>query len=153
MNAIKPFLKPQNTLNIKSICQKYIRKAKLKRTPRERDYVAMAFMEYMFKALREGTHTNRDFILMDEQYQRYIEYAGEHETHDFESFQLNLVAILIRGYHDHELETRLEELEKTHQVLGWGSVYHNAEMLINDEKRDPRVFTCYKYNEETNKYE
>lgn len=124
---------------VKNLVQKHINIAKTKRTPRERDMVAVHLMKQLIKKLEACELTQQESIDITNQWNRYIEYAGEHEIHDMYSLELNVYATLISGLYNKELFFQIRRVCRQAARLKWYNPMVYFRTLLYDEA-DARVF-------------
>ena len=130
--------------SVKNIVQHHINFAKAKRTPRERDQVAIHLIKVLTKKIESQQVRMAECKEMVMQWHRYIEYSGEHELHDMYSLELNIYAILISGLTGMELLSQVRRVCRQVETLEWDrwslSPMEYFRNLLSGEE-DGRVFT------------
>lgn len=124
-----------------------IEKGKACRTPEQKDIVAMWFMRSYYKLLARDLVLNpKQLMKMDSEYQWYLQHVGRHAVHDFESFQINLIALLMQGLTLDEIAEQRIGWKICNTTLGWGDPDPIIEMLLEPGDKDARVFMVDKQN-------
>ena len=127
----------------KNIVQNHIKLAKAKTRPSQRDMVAIHLIKILTKKIQAQACTKEECSNIIMEWNRYIEYAGEHELHDAYSFELNVYALLVSGLYGKELYSQIRKVTRQARVLGWDKVMADPLEVYRHllyEEHDARVF-------------
>lgn len=80
------------------------------KSPTKRDATCRLLIMELLDRLQRNVVGENDIIHMEYEFQKYMEYSGEHEIHNFESLALNVLALLISGFEGKELEDRINKV-------------------------------------------
>lgn len=122
-----------------------IERGKACRTPEQKDIVAMWMLRQYYLLLAKDMLSNPMQIKkMDSEWQWYLEHTGKHAVHDHESFQINLIALLMQGLTMEEIAVQRIGWKICNETLGWGDPDPVIDMLLEPGEKDVRVFMVEK---------